>query len=172
MASALSALALLAALGAAQLLPPPRDGDIRTAYWELQNRTEIWLTLEPRNAKGERAPLVTLTVQFAGRRQTAAPREVEVQAFSEQFWAPRPELWFEIDGGQRIEVSSSVPGPHTGLLTGAASDYWRGVVPIDVVHRMARAQRINGSSLGFPFELSASQRRAIRAWLERITPRT
>jgi len=31
---------------------------------------------------------------------------------------------------------------------------------------------INGSALGFPFELSASQRQAIRAWLERITPRS
>ena len=92
--------------GAAQLLPPPRDGDIRTVYWELQNASDVWLTLEPRTAKGERAP-----------------------------------------------------------------DYWAGHVPIGVIRWMARAKRITGSSLGFPFELSASQRQAIRTWLERIESR-
>jgi hypothetical protein len=163
----LRALVLVTALGAGQLLPPPRDGEIRTVYYELQNVTDVWLTLEPRTAKGERAPLVALTYRFPGRRQTTSPREVEVQAFSEQFWAPRPELWFELDG-QRIEPPPSVPGPATGLLTGVASDYWSVRLPIDVMHAIASAHRVQGSSLGFPFELSASQLQAIRTWLARI----
>jgi hypothetical protein len=161
---------LIAALGAAQLLPPAGDGDIRVVYWELQNVTDIWLTLEPRTLNGERAPLVTFTCRFPGRRHTVAPREVEVQASAGQFWAPRAELWFELDGGERIDLSG--PAPRTALLTGPGADYWSGLMPIDVMHRLGRAQRITGSSLGFPFELSASQRQAIRAWLERITPRS
>jgi hypothetical protein len=160
---------LIAALGAAQLLPPAGDGDIRIVYWELQNVTDIWLTLEPRTLKGERAPLVTFTYRFPGRRQTAAPREVEVQAFSGQFWAPRAELWFELDGRERVDLSALPSG--TALLQGAADDYWSGRMPIDVMRRLAGAHRITGSSLGFPFELSVSQRQALRAWLERITPR-
>jgi hypothetical protein len=170
MASPLSGAVLIAALGAAQLLPPPGDGDIRTAYWELQNVTEVWVTLEPRTMAGERAPLVTFTHRFPGRHQAAPAREVEVQAFSEQFWAPRAELWFELDGGERIDLSA--PTLNAALLTGAASDYWSGRVPIDVMRRLAGAHRITGSSLRFPFELSASQRQAIRAWLERITSRS
>jgi hypothetical protein len=159
---------LIAALGAAQLLPPPGDGDIRIAFWELQNQTDVWVTLEPRTTKGERAPLVTFTHRFPGRRQAAPAPEVEVQAFSERFWAPRAELWFELDGGERIDLSAQTP--NAALLTGAASDYWSGRMPIEAMQRLARAHRINGSALGFPFELSASQRQAIRTWLERITP--
>ena len=167
MASLLPGAVLLAALGAAQLLPPAGDGDIRTVYYELQNVTDIFLLLEPRTFKGERAPIVTFTCRFPGRRHTVAPREVEVQASAGQFWAPRAELWFELDG--REVVNLSAPLSNAPLLEGTP-DYWSGRVPIDVLRRMARAQRINGSSLGFPFELSASQRQAIRAWLERITP--
>src|SRR5262245_10174529 len=126
-----AALVLLAAFGAGQLLPPPRDGDIRTVYYELQNRTEIFLTLEPRNAKGERAPLITFTAAFPGKRQTPAPLEVEVQAFSGQFWAPRPELWFQIDGHVRIEGPPRGSALHAGvLLAGAADDYWSGLLPL------------------------------------------
>ena len=145
MASLLPGAVLLAALGAAQLLPPAGDGDIRTVYYELQNVTDIFLLLEPRTLKGERAPIVTFTGRFPGRRHTLAPREVEVQ------------------------LNLSAPLPNAPLLEGTP-DYWSGRVPIDLLRRMARAQRIDGSLLGFPFELSASQRQAIRAWLERITP--
>jgi hypothetical protein len=160
---------MLTALDAAQLLPPPKDGDIRVVHWELRNATDIFLTLEPRSVTGERAPLLTFTHRFPGTRQTAAPIEVEVQAFAGQFWAPRAELWFEIDGREIFNLGPPLPG--TSLLEGT-SDYWSGRMPIDVARRMARAKRINGGSLGFPFELTASQRLAIRTWVERITPRT
>ena len=159
-------LLLIAALGAAQLLPPPKDGDIRTVYWELQNVSDVWLTLEPRTPKGERAPLITFTCRFPGKRPHEAAREVEVQAFSERFWAPRAELWFDLDGNERIDLSA--PTRNTSLLEGAASDYWSGRIPIRVMQRIADAHQVRGSSLGFPFEMSASQRQAIRAWLERV----
>jgi hypothetical protein len=160
--------ALLAALGAAQLLPPAGDGDIRVAYYELQNRSDVWLTLEPRAQNGNRAPHVTFTHSFPGKRQTTAPREVLVQAFAGHFWAPRAELWFDLDGKERIDVS---PGVNiVGPLQGAADDYWGGPVSIDVIYRMALVHDVRGSALGFPFELSASQRQALRAWLDRIDP--
>jgi hypothetical protein len=158
----------LTALGAAQLLPLPKDGDIRVVHWELQNATDIFLTLEPRSITGERTPIVTFTHRFPGTRQTAPPIEVEVQAFAGQFWAPRAELWFEIDGREIYNLGPPLPG--TPLLEGTP-DYWSGRMPIDVARRMARAKRINGGSLGFPFELTPSQRQAVRAWVERITPR-
>lgn len=164
----LPAVLLLAALGAVQLLPPAKDGDIRTVDWELQNVTDIFLTLEPRSITGERAPILTFTCRFSGKRQTTSPGEVEVRASAGQFWAPRAELWFELDGREIINLGAPVPG--TPLLEGTP-DYWSARAPIDVIQRLARAQRVNGGSLGFPFELSAAQRQAIRAWLERITPR-
>jgi hypothetical protein len=158
--------ALCVTLSAAQLLPPPHDGDIRTAYWELQNVTDIWLTLEPRTVKGDRAPLLTFTYRFTGRRQTMAVREVEVRAFAGQFWAPRAELWFDLDGTERVDVSPAVPA--VSLLPGSVDDYWGGQISIDLIDRMTLVQHIRGSALGFPFELSASQRQALRTWLDRI----
>jgi len=166
--AALRILVFSAALGAAQLLPPPRDGDIRTVFWELQSRTDIFLTIEPRNVKGERAPTLTFTYNFPDKRQTSPPREVEVRAFAGQFWAPRAELWFDLDGKERLDVSAGVPA--IGLLQGAADDYWGGPLPIEAIYRMVLVPRIRGSALGFPFELSASQRQALRAWLDRIDP--
>jgi hypothetical protein len=109
-------LVLIAALGAGQLLPPPGDGDVRTVYWELQNVTDIFLTLEPRSVTGDRAPVVTFTWRFAGKRQTAAPQDVEVQASAGLFWAPRAELWFALDETERLDLSAK---PATiGLLEG------------------------------------------------------
>jgi hypothetical protein len=162
-------LLLVAAHNAAQLLPAPKDGDLRVVYWELQNATDIFLTLEPRCITGERAPIVTFNHRFPGTRQMATPIEVEVQAFAGQFWAPRAELWFEIDGREIFNLGEPLPG--TPLLEGSP-DYWSARMPIDVARRMARAQRINGGALRLPFELTASQRQAIRAWVGRITPRT
>ena len=40
-------LASSATLLSVQLLPPPRDSDIRTAYWEIRTESEVWLTLKP-----------------------------------------------------------------------------------------------------------------------------
>jgi hypothetical protein len=160
--------ALSATTSAWQLLPPPGDGDIRVAYYELQNRSEVWLTIEPRAPNGDRAPLLTFTHHFLGKRQTAAPREVLVQACAGQFWAPRAELWFDLDGKERLDVSPGLS--NVGLLVGAGGECWGGEISIDAIYRMALVQHVRGSSLGFPFDLSASQRQALRAWLDRIDP--
>lgn len=159
---------LMAALGGAQVLPPPGDGDIRVAYYELQNRSEVWLTLEPRAVNGARAPLLTFTSRFAGRRQTAPSSEVLVQACAGHFWAPRAELWFDLDGEERVDISRGLP--NIGLLPGAAGDCWGGTVSLDVIYRMALVHHIRGSSLGFPFQLSTEQQQALHAWLDRIDP--
>ena len=156
---------LIAALGAAQLLPPPGDGDIRIVYWELQNVTDIWLTLEPRTLKGERAPLVTFTYRFPGRRHTVAPREVEVQALRGSS-GPRAELWFELDGGERVDLST--------LLHRAPARRRRRLL------ERARADRRDAPDgpratdqrqlAGIPLRALGVAAAGDRAWLERITP--
>jgi hypothetical protein len=162
----LPALILVTALGGGQLLPPPRDGDIRTAYYELQHVTDVWLTLEPRTIDGKRAPTMTFTYRFPGKRQAAPPREVEVRGLVGQFWAPRGELRFELDGREVVTLSAV----QNGTLGEGAVDSWSATVPMELMERLARAQRISGSSLGFRFEFSGPQRQAIRTWLERISP--
>jgi hypothetical protein len=162
-----AAVVLAAALGTAQLLPPPGDGDIRTVFWALRNTSETWLTLEPRSVAGDRAPVITFTCRFQGTRQTAPPQEVEIQASAGRFWAPRAELWFELDDTERVDLSAQPA--ITGLLEGTP-DSWSARTSIDTVYRMALVRRIRGSALGFPFEFSASQRQPIRAFLARVDP--
>lgn len=159
-------LVAAASLGMAplQLLPPPGDGEIRTVYWELQGVSDVFLTLEPRTATGTRAPFLTFTHRFAGRRPTAPPKDVEVRAFAGQFWAPRSELWFILDETVRIDLRVYGTAPAE-----SGFDSWSGSISIATLRRMTQAQRITGNALRFPFELNDSQRNSLRTFLDRIT---
>ena len=145
-----------------QLLPPPKDGDIRVVYWELRNESEVWLTLEPTSADGRSAPLLTFTHSFSGKLPGPPAKQIEVRAFG---WAPSAELRFEIDDKERIELS-----PPGGILTsGTPSDYVRATITIDILRQLARARRITGRALGVTFELRESQRKAIAAFTDRVS---
>ena len=144
-----------------QLLPPPKDGEIRVVYWELRNESEVWLTLEPKSADGRVAPLLTFTHSFSGKLPGPPARQIEVRAFG---WAPSAELRFEIDDKERIELS-----PPGGIMTsGTPSDYVRATISIDILRQLARARRITGRALGVSFELRESQRKAIAAFTDRV----
>jgi hypothetical protein len=156
-------LAVGGSLSPPQLLPPPGDGDIRQVFWELQNRSEIWLTLEPKTPKGERAPMLTFTFNFAGKSPAAPPTNVEVRAYAGTIYTPRSDLVFTLDGREKIDLSSG------RLLSGTPSDYAAGTMTIAVLKQLAAASRVTGNALGFDFELTAAQRKAIAAFHDRIT---
>jgi len=145
-------------------VPPPGDGEIRTVYWELQNVSDVFLTLETRTATGARAPFIRFTHRFAGRRPAARPKEVEVRAFAGQFWAPRGELSFALDETVRIDLT--VYGNATAE---SGSDSWAASMSMATLRQMTQARRIAGNALGFPFELNDSQRNALRIFLERLS---
>jgi hypothetical protein len=155
---------LAAPAASGQLLPPPGDGDIRAVYWELRNQSEVFLTLEPKSAKGAAAPLLTFTCHFAGRRPATAPTQIEVRTYAGAFWAPRAELWFLLDDAQRVDLGTT----SAGLISGTPSDYISNVITIGTFKEMLAARRITGVALGFEFELRESQRRALGTFLERI----
>ena len=156
----------LAVVTAEQLLPPPVDGDIRVVHWDLQNRSQVWLTLEPKAPDGTPAPLLTLAWDFAGKRPVSPPTQIELRAYAGVFWAPRVELWLALDDEARFDL---VAGPVFGLVSGVGSDYLPAAVSIETLQRIADARRVAGNALGFPFELSDAQRLAVRAFLERVT---
>jgi len=163
--AALAITTLLGAPAAAQLLPPPGDGDIRVVYWDLLKQTEVWLTLEPRSPAGERAPLLTFTDRFRGRRPAGPRREVEVRAYVGTFWAPRAELWLLADG-QRIEFGSGAR--QLGFVSGAPSDFLSETISIEMLKQIGAAERVTGVVLGFEVELTAAQRQALRMFLVRV----
>ena len=158
--------ALFASVTAGQLLPPPGDGDIRAVYWELRKESEVWLTLEPKTAKGDRAPLLTFTLRFAGQWPAGPPTEIDVRAYAGAIWAPRVELWLLLDESQRVDLGSRAKA--FGLISGTPSDYLSEPISIDTLRQIAGAHRITGSALGLDFELSESQRLALGAFLERV----
>ena len=150
-----------------QLLPPPKDGDIRAVYWELRNESEVWLTLEPKAAAGGSAPMLTFTFQFPGKRPAAPPAQIEVRAYAPVLmWAPRPELWLVLDGGDKLDIGAR--GSPYGMMSGQVSDYLTAMISIDTLKRIAGAKRIAGSALGIDFELNESQASALRTFLERV----
>ena len=164
---AISALMLATAVAFApappwQLLPPPKDGEIRVVFWELRNESQVWLTLEPKTADGGSAPLLTFTHTFSGRLPGPPAKQVEVRAFG---WAPSAELRFVLDDRERIELSA----PDGILTSGTPLDYVRATLPVETLRQLARARRISGRALGVSFELSDSQRRAITSFVQRVS---
>lgn len=152
----------------AQALPPPGDGDIRVLYYELNDRTSVWLTLEPKRTDGKPAPpgaLLTLTLEFPGRRPQAPAQEVEIRAHAGFMWAPQVELSLVLDDREKIEL---VPPGMTGLVGGGLSDYLPAPLSVDTLNRVAAAERVRIRALGLEFELTGSQRRAVRTFLERV----
>ena len=155
------AWALFVASSAVQLLPPPRDGEIRVVYWELRNESQVWLTLEPKSAQGRAAPMVTFTHSFAGKLPGPSASQIEGRAFG---WAPRAELSFVLDDRETIDLS-----PPGGLMTsGVPSDYVSATVGVDVLRKLARAGKVTGKALGVEFDLTSSQRKAIATFAQRV----
>ena len=154
------ALALWGGFLPPQLLPPPGDGDIRQVFFEIQNRSEIWLTLEPKTMKGERAPMLTFTFNFVGKRPAGPPKQIEVRAYA-PMWTPRSDLIFVLDDQHTIDLAGR-------LVSGMPSDYAAGTTTIAVLKQMATASRVTGNALGFDFELTEAQRKAIAAFHDRI----
>jgi hypothetical protein len=152
---------------ALQLLPTPQDGDIRTVYWELQNRTEVFLTLQLKTPDGKTAPLVTMSVGFAGKTPKSRPSNVLIHAYAGTFWAPRIQFWLVLDDApENIDL---VPrGWNTGLMSGPATDYLPVTISLETLNRIADARRVTGNVLGLEFELTDLQRRAIRAFRDRV----
>jgi hypothetical protein len=159
----LAFLMLLPVHSAAQMLPPPRDGDIRTAYFELRNESEMWLTIEPRSPDGKLAPPLTLTYRFSGKQPTQRPTQLELRANAGRFWAPRADLSLVVDDQPLLDPSSA-----QGTYSESALDSVFATLSIGAVEQIARARRVTGSALGFPFALSTSQIAAVRAFLDRV----
>jgi hypothetical protein len=158
---------LLGSAAPRQLTPPAGDGEIRVVYWELRQETEVWLTIEPKSPDGKPAPpamILTIGRTFSGKIPASPPATFEVRASAGMTSAPRVELWFMVDGG-KIDLA----GGKMALEQGRGSDYLPSAIPAETLKRIAAADRITGSALGFAFELTASQRTALRTFIERAT---
>jgi hypothetical protein len=150
----------------AQPLPPPRDGEIRAVFWELQNRTDVWLTLEPQTTSRTPAPtamLLTLTCSFPGKFPKAPPQNVELRALPGMMWAPLVQLSVVIDG-----ASVDLPPLATAGVGDGGFDYIWVPLSVSILKQIADARRVTINALRLDLELTDSQRTAIGVYLERI----
>ncbi len=153
---------------AAQALPPPHDGDIRVVYSELRDETTVSLTLEPKRADGTPTPpgvLLTLTLNITGRRPEQPPEYIEMRAYAGFMWAPQVELSVVLNDRERIALA---PEGLTGLVGGGLSDYVPARVPLPTLKQIAAAKSVRVKALGLEFELTDSQRQAVRTFVDRI----
>jgi hypothetical protein len=162
------------AAGSRQSAIPPRDGEIRVAYWELLKETTISLTLEPKAITSKSAPsgmTLTLTRRFPGKHPAVPPTHVEVLAHAGLLWAPRNELSFVLDGIHTFDVGS------TAIVTNATEQEFvltglQSTISTPILQQMAAATRVTGNALGFQFELTESQRRALQTFVEQVLSET
>lgn len=153
---------------AAQAPMPPRDGEVRVQYHQLQNITTVWLTLEPRGSAGKPVPpmmLFTLNYTFPGKRPQRPPTEIVMHTYAGLTFAPRPSVTVAIDDDPPVELASSGT---VGLTSGSVSDFLPATVTISMLERIASARRVAVNALGVELELGPSQRAAIKLFLERI----
>lgn len=146
---------------------PPRDGDIRVVYLEALNQTEVWLTLEPKSAVGKPAPPgmnLTFTHQFAGKRPVIRPADIVVRAYVGLLWAPQVEFWLALD---RSAIMAPAPEVVSASGDGGMS-HLQMTITIEMLRKIAHAKRVEGNALGLEFELSDSQRRALRVFLDKV----
>jgi hypothetical protein len=165
-AAAITILCLAVDSVRGQALPPPRDGDIRVLYWELQNRTDVWLTLEPKLASGKPAPptmVLTLTLSFPGKTPKGQPEHVDLRAHPGMLWAPRIQLSVVVDG-ERLQLE---PAGSVGLGDGGLDYVWV-PVSISMLRQMAQARRVSINALGLDLELIEPQRAAVGQFLDRV----
>jgi hypothetical protein len=150
----------------AQAAPPARDGEIRVAYSDLLRETEIWLTIEPRSPEGTPAPsgmVLTVRRTFDGKVPRGPAALFDVRVSAGLMDAPRAELSLAADSG---EVDLAGGNPHALQKTGEGVSL-AATIPAETLKRGAAASRITGNALGFSFELTASQREALRTFVAR-----
>jgi hypothetical protein len=173
--AARSLLTLVLSLGAgtanAQLIPAPRDGDIRVVYWDLRSETQVFLTLELKSPEGEKFPVsLTFSVTFPGKRPAVPPTQVDVRAYVGTLWAPEPQLTLVLDGRDAVEFAP--PGP-VGMYqsdpdSGSTLVGIVGTIPMATLKQMSSARSVAGNVLRLKFELVRSQQDAIARFAERV----
>lgn len=117
-----AALLITGAAAPRQLLPPPKDGDIRVVYWDLFNWTEVFVALDPQVTVSGGAPAglrLNFSFIFAGHRPAARATDatkLDVRAYVGRLWAPQPELSFVVDGERLnvVDLETSSHGPFSG----------------------------------------------------------
>jgi hypothetical protein len=161
---------LLSPTHAAQLLPTPGDGDVRTVYWELQNQTDIFITLVPHAPDGTPAPpgvVLRIRRSFEGKG-SPPPATGDTMLYIEApvglMWAPKSELWAIADG-RRFDLKSEP----MGVVSATGGDYLAGQVSVADLTSIAAARDVHGSVAGNAFSLTGKQRGALVDFLERIT---
>ena len=149
-----------------QVLSPPRDGDIRVEYSDLLRQTVVALTLtiEAPHPAAESRPLVlTFGRSFDGKVPLGPAALFDVRVSAAPSPTPPVELWLMADE-ERIDL---VGGNPQALRKSEEADSIYTTIPAETLKRVATAGRISGNALGFGFELTASQREALRTFVAR-----
>jgi hypothetical protein len=153
-------------LAGSQVLSPAHDGDIRVEYSDLLRQTVVLLTLtiDPAPPAAASRPLaLTFDRTFDGKVPQGPAALFDVRVSAPPAAAPSVELWLMADE-ERIDL---VGGNSQALHKTDEADTIYATIPAETLKRAAAAGRIGGRALGIGFELTASQREALRTFVRR-----
>jgi len=170
-------LAVLPAQAAGQLdagnLAPRIDREIRAAYDPAQNRTEAVLTLLPRDIGGASSSLsLAIHATFAGREPAPGAGRFEIRAYPGPLSDARRvrptelKLTLETEDGRRVSLwLFGASWGQAGFVPPGAEIPWVYFTLGEAELRaLLQAERISGQALGYEFELTAEQVRAVRGF--------
>jgi hypothetical protein len=107
--------------------------------------------------------VLTVRRTFDGKVPRSPVALFDVRVSAGLMDAPRAELSLAADGGA-IDLAGGNP---QALQKTAEGVYLTATIPAETLKRVAAAGRIGGNALGFAFELTASQREALRTFVAR-----
>ena len=170
--------------GWAMVSAPSRE--VRRLYWELQETTEVWVRLTPRDPAGGE-PLVNLVFQafFPGRAgrdpynglpqwPSGRPARIVVRAEPFPLTVIRGfSLQLSLDGHT---FNLAVPGSRYAILPcGVGSEECapnsvEAELDASLLRALTVARTVEGEALGFPIHLSAADQRALAEFSQRVAP--
>jgi len=160
-------------------LAPRIDREIRAAYDAARDRTEAVLTLLPRDVGADSSSLsLTIHASFAGREPAPGAGRFEIRAYPGPLSDARrvrpTELKLALETGEGRRVSLGLFGSSWGqagfVPPGAEIPWVHFSIGEAELRALAAAERISGQALGYEFELTGEQVRALRGFVLLVLP--
>jgi hypothetical protein len=153
----------------------PDLGEIRAAYFESLNKSQVWINLEPQNLEPGPSPLrLNVTVAFPGRSLRATPPTVDIRAHDDCAVFPtrvrRPGFAMIYDGVEVRAGADGVPvlfasrcgdGPAGGNVSTTR-------IPFATLQRIGVARNVAIHAFGFRTRLTKSDTHAIASFMRTV----
>jgi hypothetical protein len=155
----------------------PAAGHIGAHYFEGDNRSHVWINLNPQSKESDASPVrLHVMVTFPGKTLAQAPDMVEVRAdlgyFANPNRIPQPILRFKLDGGTEMDLTAK--GETFQFISGSSeSGLMPDVARTLIVHitfaalrQVAQSSSVDINALGYSIILRPEDLQSLRRFID------